>query len=97
MSGPDRRTVTRKETIDVCPLCDHEVTGYNHLKNGTWVFEAVENFGITDPDEGMVCMEWGSEHVWMYYHSPETLEKGETPEWVENQIGLGELMDEDGE
>ena len=75
MSGPVRQAVTRPEWT--CPLCEHELTAWHSLKNGAWVFEPIESFGIEDPDKGMVCMEWDSGHVWFYYHSPAAVEGGE--------------------
>lgn len=75
--GPERVMVEKEVTVTACPLCGCEVTGHTALKNGSWTFEPVENFGITDPDDGMVCMEWNGGRVWFYYHSPDSVEQGE--------------------
>jgi hypothetical protein len=59
-----------------CPVCGHEGTGSNSLENGQWSFEPVENFGIEDADEGMVCAEWNADNLWSYYHSPTVPDSG---------------------
>lgn len=45
-----------------------------------WVFEPVELFGISDPEDGMICAEWNANRLCVYYHSPEDIELGELAE-----------------
>lgn len=60
----------------ICPLCGEEATGHTHVKNGGWALEPISNFGIADKDDGMVCVEWDSDHFDFYYHSPEDVGGG---------------------
>lgn len=75
--GPEWATAQVSEKVRVCPLCKCRASGVHNLKNGAWAFEPVGNFGISNAVEGMVCAEWDSNRLWVYYHSPEDIELGE--------------------
>lgn len=78
-------------------MCDTEATGYHRLKNGQWTFEPVENFGIEDPDDGMVCVEWDSQYLHFYYHPPENPDpEPELPGKVPCSKSRSQQMNEEG-